>query len=330
LVTFHEYQKTPETGWDVFTVIVNKPNTRLVVISYDQNQENVIFKLCTQSGKVIWQMTQAMSGKLEEIVLPVFSEDGKHFAVFQKNNVHILDAHTAAAIDVVAVKDNDSLQVTAIAISKNGKDVAVSSPRGDEKNVLEGVHVPQAQGTRPVYVVSTSGLYDLALTYTAGDRRLIATGKERPTWRDHPQPFTLLCWDIHSRKLLLSPEFGARDARIDSPLHTLPWAGEPSVLVRLRRPESTDHSSIHVYTADGRDLAELVDDWILHTICGDKVIILKNGRIQMWGSDTKHVDVAIIEYEGLPPMQGIKGFAVSESFVTLVLDDERFILLRRS
>jgi hypothetical protein len=135
---------------------------------------------------------------------------------------------------------------------------------------------------------------------------------------------------LHSRKLLLSPRFGVWDGHVVPPLNTLTWADEPSALVRLSHRETKNHSAIYVFSADGRSFDSLTEeDRILYTVFGDKVIIFnKNQRLQIWKSGTDRVDVAKVDGK-LPPMQDIKGMTVSESLITLVLYNERFILLQR-
>lgn len=325
---FHYYHETPPTtDWNVLAAIVNKPNTRLAVISYDSAQENVNIKLCTLSAEILWQKSDVMPQNIEEIAIPAFSEDGTHLAIHFRDRLEVIDAQRGTTIEVISLTP---FQVSAIAIGRNPKNLVISSPKEDNNIRLERVVFSQAEGNRPVHIISTSGLSDVSITYSARDRRIIAVGKG---WGNNSaaRQFFMLCWDANSRVLQYRNAIAGEDSRVDTPLQTISWADEHSVVFRLRHSDPSRRNSLHVISVDGHDMGQYGGDRMLHTVSVGKVLVTtKSKQLQLWTYNTEPTEVGTIVWDGMPPIQEIKGFAVSEWQMTMVLDDGQFIFLRRN
>jgi len=126
---FRHYGSTPATDWVVFTVVVNRRNTRIVIVSSDVEQETLSIKLCNPSGDVIWHKNSMILNTIQDIVIPAFSEDGECMVVYLEGWIEVIDTRLGRTIDLISIQRNESIQPTAMAIGQNSKVLAVSSKK---------------------------------------------------------------------------------------------------------------------------------------------------------------------------------------------------------
>lgn len=116
---FRTYDQKPGTDWFVLHVIINKPNNRIVLVSCDEDQENFSIKLYNLSGTVFWQKKDVITS-VEELVLPAFSEDGKHLILYIQGNLEIVDARPGTTVNLISLGE---LKPVALAITRNAKKI---------------------------------------------------------------------------------------------------------------------------------------------------------------------------------------------------------------
>lgn len=73
---FCVYDEKSDTDFLILHVIVNRPNTRVALVSCDDEQQNFSVKLCNLFGILLWQKRDVMMS-INELILSAFSEDGK-------------------------------------------------------------------------------------------------------------------------------------------------------------------------------------------------------------------------------------------------------------
>ena len=333
LSEFRYFNHTPPTDeWTVFTVTVNKSNTRLAVLSFDDSQEHIIVKLCDLNSRIIWQKTDIMPvDSVDKLVAPAFSDDGEHLAVVLRQRIEIVDSRNGSVLDHISLEnplpnESEPLRITAIGIGHNLTNVVVSREKGDEVR-LDRVILPRASGNGPVLVVSTESLTDVSLAFTARDRKVIAVGKGWGLSSNSRRVFGF-GWDSHSRVRQYKNEFAPSGWRMQSPIRTVLWKEEVCVLVHVYDPDDQSQG-LHVLSVDGNQVDRFGGERMVVTSARKKVLVLQRKQVFVWSDESKVVQVASLEWDGMPPVQEIKGFAASESQITLVLDDGKFIFLRR-
>jgi len=153
---------------------VNKPNTRIAVLSFDNSQEHIDIKDAISIPELFGRTVAASVAKFG----PAFNDEGNHLAVVLKKQIEIVDVRNGSALDHISIEqplpnDNEPLQITTVGIGHNTNNVVISRARGDETR-LDRVILPRPTA---VLVVSTSSLSDLWLAFTARDRKVVAVGK---------------------------------------------------------------------------------------------------------------------------------------------------------
>ena len=199
--------------WLVFFTIVNMSNTRLATESCDADREHSRVTLWdASSGKSIWQRQYRWSAARQR-ARPTFSSDGKYFGVHHDDNsVEIFVAQSATLVNTVSGQFAEGNgRITAIAVSRNGKGVAVAMDRGsvdiqtpdardhDAAMLNEpGRYVESTLGSN-VDVVQTHAVSDVCLAYDPRGRYLFLIGNS--VTRDEAGDYIPvgLCWDTISR-----------------------------------------------------------------------------------------------------------------------------------
>ena len=322
---FGRYGSTTPTNWVVLAVVVNRPNTRITIISSDAEQETLSIKLCNPCGDVIWQKNSTILNTIQDVVFPAFSEDGECMAVFLEDRIEVIDARRGS---LISIQSNNSIQPTAIAVGQNGKILAISSEKeGTAIDAsLSRVMFRQGEKSRSVHMIWTTMLKTVSLTYLASDHRLYVIGKVSDS-------YCAFCWEVNTRILLNRFSFGYNYSRVEGPLSNILVVNEPCIMVRLRHLDGPHPNSLHVYSAGGRIGASFFNDHCMAqtTIAGNVIILTDDKRLLRWdGGVSGPYQVANIECDEMPHLYEIKGVAILERQLTFVLDNEQFILLQRN
>ena len=332
---FHVCGERPGTDWLVLHVVVNKPNNRIVLVSCDDNQENFSIKLCNTSGTVFWHKTDVMAST-QELILPAFTEDGKYLVVYIEGNAETINGVNGTSVNIVSIRH---LKPTALAIARNGKDLAIStrdklSPDQPDGVILSKVSVSGPDGNKQSIAVLTFTLDNPRIIYLAKGRRLFAVGHRGDQWASAYDGFF---FDATARTLIKTCGIGRGAGAngcwgasvLDAPIYHITKDNEPCCIFRTKHLGGDVQASFASFTSEGRCAATCDSSRLVNTIIADSVLGL-DAENQIWswipGDWSK---VAKIEGEDLPSLLELKAITVSESQITLILDDEKFIFLKR-
>jgi hypothetical protein len=336
--------------WTVLDSVVNQPNTRIGTISYDIEQEHYAIKLWNSaSAKLMCERQDAIAAGVvfQDLVRPAFDESGKYFVAYIQSCIEVIDARSAATIRIVSIREWEvdlamkAFNPRAISISGDGKRLAaaVIGPISH----LGTVMFPQNEGRRqPVDVMRTvdavnnvESINNVKLAYVARGRRLFVVGCRHRAYF-HLKGVVVSCWDVKARTRLQEYQVTTPDGNLDGPLSYMTFGVEFCLAIR-NYYVTRNETSICVFFPDGTWKVTYTGPHAVHGIIPGGVTLLdENRRLRVWDA-TKDVkadgvrdlkEVATMEYEDLP-IREITGLAVSEKYVTLVTDDERFILLRK-
>ena len=175
---------------------------------------------------------------------------------------------------------------------------------------------------KPIHVVSTNRMKNMALALAAGDRWLLTVEGMRGQlgWFGY---FSILL-EVSSRTLLKVFRFGADYP--DAPLYNILWADENCVVFRAHYIEGTDRPSLRIWCVNGREMSsfpaigwcirlELKSSW-----WWAKTNVLRCGQLGI---------NATIECDAILLFRELSWFAISYCLITLVTYDERFIVRQR-
>lgn len=337
---FRRIGETPRaaTEWNVVGVTVNRPNTRVLFISCQDSDPTILsIKLCTSSGVLLWHKTIDTEGRTQ-IFLACFSEDGNYMATYFKNQVEVFHTRQVEQIDSIALPREGNFDPSCITIAfrRNTINLAVSINRpGKEYNVsLEVQRIPQASGTRAVRVVSTTFLDNVRLKYVANGTRLFVIGKDVSPMdsgnSSQPGRCRGHCWDVQTGTFLSSFLIGSKPAFSDGPVYNTVVGGETCIAVGIRYEGGNHESGLYVFNPEGRSMPPYNGRRRLDAGIDGGIVSLKREKvITFWAGGTSIYSVGRIEDDEMPSFRELKAFIVSERQVTLICDDERFIMLQR-
>jgi tetratricopeptide (TPR) repeat protein len=335
---FRRIGETPATDWNVVGVIVNKPNTRVLFIScHDSDPTIFSIKLCTSSGVLLRHKTLDTEGRTQTF-WACFSEDGNYLAIYFRNQVEVFHTRQVEQIDSIALPRDGNFNPSSITIAfrRNTINLAVSIDRpGKEYNVSLAVQrIPQASGTRAVRIVSTTFLDTVQLKYVANGTRLFVIGKDvSPTdsgSSSQPGHCRGHCWDVQTGTFLSSFLIGPKPSFRDGPVYNTVVCGETCIAVRIRYEGGNHESGLYVFNPEGRSMPPYNGPRCLDAGIDGGIISLKREKaITFWAGGTQIYSVGRIEDDEMPSFRELKAFLVSERQVTLICDDERFIMLQR-
>ena len=287
---------------------MNKPNTRIAVLSFDDSQEHIDIKLCDINSRIIWQKTNLMpvASGVDKLVGPAFNDEGNHLAVVLKNRIEIVDARNGSALDHISIEQplpnqNEPLQITAVGIGHSTNNVVIPKARGDEIR-LDRVILPRSTATGPILVASMSSLSDLSLAFTAPDRKVIAVGK-RWGLSSNSRRFFAFGWDSHTRVLQYNNAVAPEGSPLQSPICTITWKDDVCIVLHVY-----NHSqSLHVVTVHGNGIDMFDGESMLIMSGARKVLILQRRQILVWSDEMKPVQVGNLEWDRMPPVHEIDG-----------------------
>ena len=213
--------------WGILNAVINKVNTRVVVSSRDN--EHVKFRLRMfdiSSSELIWEKKgqwTAPDGHTD----PAFDADGRHLGVYFDQCVEVFDVHQKPPkiIQFCSLQDlsSDTFKVQAIAITRNGKGIAVArkdtrimAPSNGlmaDASLFHQMYPSQhsSSGECGVDVIYTTLVSDVQLTYSPDGLRLCLLGFasfRRSGEIGLRYELVVYCWDTRSRRRLNETRLG--------------------------------------------------------------------------------------------------------------------------
>lgn len=306
-------------------------------------------KLWDISGEMLWEPGERrFVSALKEHVSPTFSEDGKYLGVFLGSSVEIVDARWATSSGIISIGSTDispssestdlnGLNVKAIAVFENGRSLAACFPGqdGDDIVLTKLRFRQQGSGTKPVDIVRFYGVSQVGIVYLAKGCRLIFVGK-----LDNPNqalpPMIGVTWDVRTRVKLQVFKFGqplvlGHQISLNAPLYVVNLNSGPSLVVHTGHQQGNIQSSVDFFTADGRHLHTFNDQTRgVYCFVSNGILIFSwDGKVKYYKySSSKSDEVAKLDGDEVPCPLEVKGLAVSDDRITLILDNSRFISFR--
>jgi len=249
----------------------------------------------------------------------------------QMEVVNALSGETADHISLTKYRSksdstwySEVFKSTAIALTKNSKRLAAAADRetGGEIELAARIFDQGGNKTKEVDIIWTPKWTNVGIIYMANGHRLFAVGSDiynhRWGW----------CWDIRTRTRLfrLNIELSGFS---DTPLYTTTFGKDPCLIIRLTYTGSTTPSGLKVYSMHGAGLVEHYGDLMVHTICHSGILTLNSETLKLWSHGKKGVKVATLEDEDFPNLLEVKGIVVTENQITLIMEDESFIVFEQ-
>ena len=213
--------------WTIIFVVINASNTRIATVSCDADREHSPVTLWdAASGKCLWRRQYPWNG-IHKRANPAFSSDGKYFGVHHGDQaVEIFDAESTKLVKTVGIHSEE--QIAAIALSRNGKGVAVAlDGRFLDVPTLEGVMAKlndiEGDVSSNVDIIQTRGVSGISLAYDPRGRYLFLVGNS--TSRDVIARSARVgfYWDVINRSI---PEFFREESLTvsswNTPLYNMP------------------------------------------------------------------------------------------------------------
>ena len=343
-----EDEEASSDGADVFVlgVTVNKPNTRFAIIFYEPETQTEIVRLWTVLSKeVLWEKksTRTDDKDVQIFISPTFTDDGQWMGHYYEGRVEVVDARSGQTMDLISLTKHrskldstwnpDAFEPTAIALANNRKRIAAAATSPTQPDyatsLAVGIFDQGENRTCQVDVVWTTKLDNVGLVYMMNGRLLFAAGK-LDYWKNQWG----CCWDTKTRSQLFVIkiiEHGYYDSFRGTPIYTTIFSKEPCVIMRLAYPQSHRPSGLKVYSRRGVCLVDtLGDQMAVHTITHNGVLSLNSdSSLQFWGDGKNGLKVATLADENFPDFFEVKGMSVTEYQITLIMDDERFIVFKK-
>lgn len=337
--------------WIISEAVVNRLNTRVAVISYDDAQTMFWVQLWDITLRtVLWQRQELLGEPLSLPPCPTFSEDGDYLAVWFGGCVEVMNTWTLERVS------NSSIMRRPTAVSIwNEKTMALSAGNNVDEEFLnvEPAAVLQPRlfqnNQQRVDVILTTGMNNIALSYLARGRRLFIVG-------DHPGSSRIMihCWDPDSGTLL-NRHFLINSSRFAS-LSTITLAARPCLIIcSMFVKHDAFKSGLDLYTSDNEFIAEFAGSDMVYGNSEHGFLVLTNGPIfslnrvdrswislegnqEQWGVETgrKYLwqwegsneglsCLGTVEFDDLQSLCQVKGLVENQGRVTLILENGRFV-----
>jgi serine/threonine protein kinase len=307
----------------VFAFVVNRDNSRLAVLSYNPDSEALSLVIYDVNGRSMWKkQIHIAQYVVASLPCPTFSQDGQFVAFsIEDGQIEIVDIERSSQVGYQPqVKPRMSATIRAIAIGPQGSPLAVALFDNSKQP-----HGSLASTSANSIVTIKTPYLTAGMTYSAGERFLVIVGQFK-------EKVFLECWEMATLTKRTNTWWNHIYLR-EPILYPLgPPLAVPRIFLRL-----------HVSTMPGDRRRQF---WIYLTnkaetqtmgnareqiaaVWGDQVVSLQpDGTLVRQEGNAGPVVVGKIE-EGLPSFERIKGIAVSETRVVLVLDDGDFVLFSR-
>lgn len=212
------------------------------------------------------------------------------------------------------------------------KKLAISI-RGNEggNTTFTKVTKPQLNGGKMSISIVSLPMTNSRILYLGNGRRLFAISELS---NQIPNAYIGNVFNVNTHSLIQSintnDEFWGNSRFLDGPVYDIFIYNEPCCLIRSNHLAGHYQTSFMFYTAEGRGVAHWAAERMAHTVVANHLLTINaEKRILLWkGSSAIHA--ATFECDDFHSMLELKGLAVSDNQITLVLDNEKFIFLRRN
>jgi hypothetical protein len=180
------------------------------------------------SGEAVWSDAEVYEGTEHPHPAPTFSEDGGFLAAYFHRRVVVIDVSLPPHSGFKhACEIPEDMELSAIAIGRNGKRIGVSTimPLGQMNSeptatlkMRKLVNPMTDTGHSHIDVVETSFISNISLTYGSNGTRLVLVGNAVATNLSVTITSGRCCWDTASRCLFCPLEFTGLEVHRCSPL----------------------------------------------------------------------------------------------------------------
>ena len=348
-----------DSEWTTFYVVVNKSNTRFVTCSSDDDNNWVRTSLWdTASGTVLWRK-QELSNVSSTQVFPAFCEDGTYLVLYSGKSIVLLEVESATVVK--SCRPFVDVVVEAVAVSRNGRRIAISTEASAEEAVTPGANLTSkifpfdgtSGGDSCVDIITTTLISDPKLAYVARGRRLMMIGKTKSGATGSSSQIGL-CWDTQSMTMLKRLPLTSGNVFQNSPLY--------ATRIGLSYGFQNEYSNIQLLNNDGLFLSHYSTlSYMLLGISSDGLMIVKNkegfrkwdivnqkwlllpayeikepadnnGNPYLWklNSITREPEcVGRIPWDNRLSPYEVKGIAVRKEGLTFITENEGFIFIKR-
>jgi hypothetical protein len=322
-VTFSAAGEKQVTKCEVVHAITNKPNSRIILVCADDEDDHAVLKLCKVSGPIIWEdQDPTFILPNGDFVMPSFNADGTYLIVCinakitvinaQSGTIHIsfpLDKIVPSAVSIGS--DSGSIAITTKSkIKATDLDTRIYKHRIRHDNTIHTLR----------YIIWLNQPH-VRLGHIANGRRLLASCRD---WSPHGS--AARGYDPVDRAVLCSFFFGPLGELSQSSIRI---GVEEYHIVQVRKTGGAK-TYIFAFGGEGQKKGEFAGGRNVTTFLEDRVVMLtEKYDLLSWNPGEDALKVASLEGIDVPKLFGLKGMAVGENQVVLVRDDGYFLVYRR-
>jgi hypothetical protein len=171
------------------------------------------------------------------------------------------------------------------------------------------------------------------MCFSDRDRYLVLSGLYSPP--DSLPKVWLTFWSLATMSMVFNShvcsEINARASSAflrEGMLHSVNWRGDPGVLLRLHRDPNAESEYKPLLYCTSYSSPGYLDEQIIGVWEDEVISLTTEGRLLVVDKAGEE-NVGMLERGRIPSSSRVKGMALSEKIVTLVLDDGTFVLYRR-
>jgi hypothetical protein len=328
-VTFTlEGEKQVTSDCTVVHAIVNKPNSRIVLVCTDEDDDCLVIKLCKVSGTVLWEdKDPEISMPADKLILPAFNDDGTHLVVYLHSKINIIDARTGTLESSFSLDNN--VVPTSIAISHDAKSTAITTATKVHDTDVDGgfykLRIRDGKTTHTVHCIVWWSEPHAKLGYIANGRRIGASSPYH-SGQGHFPGVLVLGYDVSARTNISRFSFGGRWAFREVYQNSIKVGVEECHIFQLGQRSGGNEARFWVYSGEDQEKGSFSCGRAIATFLVDGVVLLNDKyEVLWWSPGGKAVKVASLEGPDPPVLQSIRGIAVGENEIILVQDDGCFL-----
>ena len=308
--------------------LVNSPNSHVVTVLATSGSARVgcirLWKV--SSGETIWQ--KDVNIPVKSVVNPRFSEDGRTLIACDKNVIETADVRSGHTIRIVKL----NFRPTAVAISNQARCIALAHEKQDSsigKRFANLEKLTDSNG-RSMHIVSTTGIFNNQICYTASDHAIILAGHVA---LGTTKNVTTISWDTNSCRPLGHRVWGNVSADIRGPVHHISTNRGDGIVIRIEDRSSprgvyeaadnlADYQLEHIYNLMtvssrteqmGNIYREL--DAMAYNVVGNQVQCLADKRfLWTWNGELDEARLAgRLDVSQAPALESVLTFAGMET-----------------